>query len=543
MDNLCFGAKEVEEACSELRANAAAGPDGVPAILLKSCRKQLATPLYHLWRSSLDSGTIPPELLLVLVTPVHKGGSRAVPKNYRPVALTSHLIKVFERVLRKTLVNHMDSLNIIPNDQHGSRAMRSTLTQLLAHWDKILDGLEDGGGVDVVYLDFSKAFDKVEHGVLLHKLRDCKVLGKIGVWLAKFLDSSARQQAVVVDGRISSLSPVISGVPQGTVLGPILFLLHIADISKDVSPNTTLKSYVDDTRVQRCISDTDADCSALQTDLAAIYSWAEEVAMVFNGDKFEVLRYWPGRLSKPDDPYLDPEGQPIEEKSHLRDLGVEMGNDCTFLAHIENTVAAANKLAGWALRSFQRRSKHVMLTIWKTMIQPKLDYCSVLWSPSDQASIARLESVSRHFTSQVAGMTDLDYWDRLSALHMYSQERRRERYGVIFIWKIAQQLVQGYSMDFATNPRRGRLAVVHQLSGQAPPAVRRAREASLQVKGAKLFNLIPKDLRNMTGTVLQFKAGLDSWLSNIPDQPTVNVRQRAAITNSLLDQVPMHQIV
>ena len=98
-------------------------------------------------------------------------------------------------------------------------------------------------------------------------------------------------------------------------------------------------------------------------------------------------------------------------------------------------------------------------------------------------------------------------------------------------------------MDFATNPRRGRLAVVHQVSGQAPLPVRRAREASLQVKGAKLFNLIPKDLRNMTGTVLQFKAGLDSWLSNIPDQPTVNVRQRAAITNSLLDQVPMHQIV
>ena len=98
-------------------------------------------------------------------------------------------------------------------------------------------------------------------------------------------------------------------------------------------------------------------------------------------------------------------------------------------------------------------------------------------------------------------------------------------------------------MDFTTNPRRGRLAVVHHVSGQAPPAVRRAREASLQVKGAQLFNLIPKDLRNMTGTVLQFKAGLDTWLSNIPDQPTINARQRAAMTNSLLDQVPMHPIV
>ena len=302
LDNIVFSPKDIEEACSELRANAAAGPDGVPAILLKSCRKQLSRPLYVLWKASLDSGTIPPELLLVLVTPVHKGGSRAIPKNYRPVALTSHLIKVFERVMRRCLVSHMDRLNIIPNDQHGSRAMRSTLTQLLAHWDTILDGLEDGGGVDVVYLDFSKAFDKVEHGVLLHKLKACKILGKVGVWLAKFLDSTKRQQAVVVDGRMSGLSPVISGVPQGTVLGPILFLLHIADISKGVSPLTTLKSYVDDTRVQRGIKDTETDCAALQADLETIYRWAEEVAMIFNGDKFEALRYWPGRTPKPDTP-------------------------------------------------------------------------------------------------------------------------------------------------------------------------------------------------------------------------------------------------
>ena len=193
------------------------------------------------------------------------------------------------------------------------------------------------------------------------------------------------------------------------------------------------------------------------------------------------------------------------------------------------------------MRSFRRRSRHVMLTIWKTMVQPKLDYCSVLWSPDDQASIARLESVSRHFTSQVEGMADQDYWDRLSSLHLYSQERRRERYRIIFTWKIAQQLVKGYTMAFVVNPRRGRLADVHLVPSHIPPAVRKAREASLPVKGAKLFNLIPKELRDMTGTALQFKAGLDKWLTNIPDQPTVNGRQRAAKTNSLLDQVPMHQ--
>ena len=136
-------------------------------------------------------------------------------------------------------------------------------------------------------------------------------------------------------------------------------------------------------------------------------------------------------------------------------------------------------------------------------------------------------------------MEELDCWERLAALQIYSQERRRERYAVIFLWKVAQQFVQGFNVDFVTSPRRGRLSVVRPLVQNAPLAVRKAREASLQVKGAKLFNLIPKVLRDMTGTVVQFKAGLDSWLSLIPDQPTVSGRQRAAQTNSLVDQVQL----
>ena len=157
---------------------------------------------------------IPAETLLVIICPIHKGGSRSLPKQYRPVALTSHIIKVFERVLRQALVDHIDQHDLLPHGQHGSRATRSTLTQLLCHWESILNGIEEEGGVDSIYLDFSKAFNKVETGVLLHKLRDSKVLGKVGIWLGKFLDLTCRQQAVAVEGRLSGLSPVISGVPQ-----------------------------------------------------------------------------------------------------------------------------------------------------------------------------------------------------------------------------------------------------------------------------------------------------------------------------------------
>ena len=478
-------------------------------------------------------------LLLVLITPVYKGGSRSIPKNYRPVALTSHLIKVFERVVRKELVSHIDKLGLLPEGQHGSRALRSTLTQLLTYWDSVLDGLEEGQGVDSVYLDLSKAFDKVETGVLLHKLRNAKVLGRVGCWLASFLHAAHRQQAVVVEGRISPLSPVISGVPQGTVLGPVLFLLHISDIARNVSAKTSTTSYVDDTRASRSIADPTLDCPALQNDLASIYSWATDVNMIFNSEKFECLRFWP-RVAKPEFSYSSPDGSIIEEKLHLRDLGVEMSNDLTFMTHIDNIVSSANKLIGWALRSFRRRSKKVMMTIWRSLIQSKLDYCSQIWSPSDQSSINKLESIARHFTAQVEGLQELDYWERLKTLKLYSQERRRERYQVIFLWKVAEGLVQGYSSAFYSSPRRGRLVHVHPYKTQSPASVKRARESSLKVKGANLFNIIPQHLRDMTDVSQdQFKLSLDAWLETIPDQPTISGRQRPAKSNSLLDQVPL----
>ena len=231
-------------------------------------------------------------------------------------------------------------------------------------------------------------------------------------------------------------------MPQGTVLGPVLFLLHISDIAQGVSSSTSTSSYVDDTRVIRSISDKAVDCQALQDDLNTIYQWADHVNMTFNCDKFECLRYWP-RQSKPDFNYKSPDGTVIEEKEHLRDLGVEMASDLTFSVHISNTVTAANKLVGWALRTFRRRS-----TIWKSLVQSKLDYNSQLWSPADQTSISELESVARHFTSKIDGMAGLDYWERLDSLSLYSQERRRERYHIIFLWKVAQGLVQGYNSTF-----------------------------------------------------------------------------------------------
>ena len=236
--------------------------------------------------------------------------------------------------------------------------------------------------------------------------------------------------------------------------------------------------------------------------------------MSFNSDKFECLRYWP-RNSEPDFSYTSPDGAVIEEKEHLRDLGVEMASDLTFSVHISNTVAAANQLIGWALRTFRRRSRLIMLTIWKSLVQSKLDYTSQLWSPSDQASISELESVARHFTARVDGMAGLDYWERLHSLHLYSQERKVPDYLPLEDSPRVGTGVQGYLP---------RVISVAPLCSQAPSAVKMARESSLQVKGAQPFNLIPRELRDIsTGSPEMFKSKLDECVSSIPDQPAIPI--------------------
>ncbi len=268
--------------------------------------------------------------------------------------------------------------------------------------------------------------------------------------------------------------------------------------------------------------------------------------MQFNSDKFEVIRFWPDTVMsavfKNQHHYLDPTGRPIEEKSHIKDLGVMISSDLTFTRHIKTVITSCSKLVGWTLRSFKSRSRFLMVTIWKTMIQSRLDYCSQLWSPNSPGLINQLEEVQWNFTRRITGMKDLDYWDRLQSLQMLSQERRRERYIAIFIWKVAMGLVDGYTLSF-TNGQQGRLCEVGHINQSAPACVKNAREASLPVKGAKLFNLLPREIRDITATkVNTFKSKLDIFLRSIPDQPTIPGRQRPAQSNSLLHQVPMTRL-
>ncbi len=320
---------------------------------------------------------------------------------------------------------------------------------------------------------------------------------------------------------LSDASPVISGVPQGSVIGPLLFLILISDIDIDVVASF-LSSFADDTRVSNCVSGI-KDASALQTDLEAVYQWAIDNNMSFNNLKFELLRRGSDSTLQACTSYTAPDGTIISDKAHVKDLGVTMSSDCTFREHINKICQSARNMCSWILRTFKSRSTDLMLTTWKSLVLPILDYCSQLWCPSKKGDIQLLEEVQKSFTRKMRIGDRKNYWNRLSSLHLYSLERRRERYRIIYVWKILEGAVPNLTQNrirSSTTPRNGRFCIVPRIKNNLPANLRDQREGSLSVNGTLLFNKLPKEIRNLKGVSLAvFKEKLDEFLGTVPDEP------------------------
>ena len=477
------------------------------------------------------------------IIPIHKGGHQGLPANYRPIALTSLIIKLFEKIVRTNIAEHLDSNNLLNNSQHGFRKGRSCVSQLLNHYDKILSLLESGLNVDVIYLDFAKAFDKVDHAIVLSKLSLLGIKGKLLDWIKSFLTD--RTQYVVVNGFLSDPCKVISGVPQGSVLGPLLFLVLIGDIDADIN-SSFLSSFADDTRVGKGIKATN-DAIHLQTDLKSVYQWAIDNNMEFNNTKFELLQYGLNFVIKKTVKYFAPDGTQITAKSHVKDLGVLMSSDGTFSEQINKICQSARDMCSWILRTFKSRSPVLMKTTWRTLVLPILDYCSQLWCPTKPGQIKQIESIQQSFTRKIASNAS-NYWERLSNFKLYSLQRRRERYRIIYVWKILESHVPNISCEGDSgikklhSLRNGRSCAISPLLNSTPTAIQRLREGSLTYHGAKLFNALPKDLRNTTNcSTLAFKHKLDKFLAQIIDQPLVDgyTSGRQAESNSLLHMIPL----
>ena len=511
ISDIDFSTENIKKAIDEIPNNAAPGPDKLPAMILKKCKDQLALPLYIIWRLSLDTGKIPEILKSQGIIPIFKKGDRSKASNYRPVSLTSHIIKLFERILRIKIVDYLENNNLLSNDQHGFRQNRSTVTQLLAHVDNILTILESSEDADVVYLDFAKAFDKVDHRILLQKVENLGITGKLLEWIKNFL--SDRKQHVIVDGEVSDSAPVTSGVPQGTVMGPVLFIIFIDDLTEAIQYADLLK-FADDSKMTLKVKNLQ-DHHNLQQDLHSSIIWALLNNMQLNTEKFQLLQH--GKNQQIKLPYETSNDIKVSGSESVTDLGIIITKDLSWDEQITNMVNGGKRFTSWILRCFQSRKPEVIMILFKLFVIPRLEYACPVWSPYKIKDITRIEALQRTITSKLENLQHQNYHERLQTLGLYSLQRRRERYIIITVWKMAVGLTKNFlNLEFY-NTRRFGVKCRVKLS-KAMGHIKTVRNNYFTATGPSLFNCVPKDVK-ANKKLANFKSDLDKFLQNIPDTP------------------------
>ena len=311
--------------------------------------------------------------------------------------------------------------------QYGFRKRRSCVTNLLEYIDKISTLLDQGHSVDVAYYDFSKAFDTVSHSRLSDRLEQIGIIGNLKRWIMAWLTN--RRQRVVIDGDMSAWISVLSGVPQGSVLGPALFIIFVNNIADETL--NEIFAFADDLKL---VSQADSvlDRSVMQTDVNTLNSWARTWKMKFNAKKCSVMHF--GNRN-PQHTYTLGEEQ-LAASSCEKDLGILIQSNLKSDQHVKKVAQKCYQILGQINRSFKFKTPEIMLKLYQTYVTPHMDYGVTVWCPSTQRDIDVLENVQRRFTRMVLGLKGLEYWERCTVLGLNTLQNRRRKLDLIQCFRV-----------------------------------------------------------------------------------------------------------
>ena len=361
------------------------------------------------------------------VAPLFKKGSKDKPENHRPVSLTSVPGKILESIIAEDIMEHLESNNLISNSQHGFRRGRSCLTNLLEFFHDMFSMYDKSRAIDILYLDFQKAFDKVPHKRLMGKVRSHGIIGEVADWIEDWL--TGRKQRVVINGSASPWRDVTSGVPQGSVLGPLLFIIYINDLDQGLL--SRISKFADDTKVGINAKDV-SEVKQGQDDLKKIGKWSQDWQMPFNLEKCKVMHVGQGN-SKERYELLGKELKTCDEE---KDLGVVITSDLKSSRQCIEAEKKAQKVLGYIKRQFTTRKAETILTLYRALVRPHLEYAVQFWSPALRKDVERLEKVQARATKLIPNIRHISYERRLTQLNLYSLEKRRIRGQLIETFKM-----------------------------------------------------------------------------------------------------------
>lgn len=407
-----------------LNVKKGSGPDGFPPSLFKRCASTLAYPLFVIFNTSLQQGVVPSKFKLSFVVPIHKNGSQNDVRNYRPISKMSIIAKILDSIVADALFENFR--HVITPHQHGFFKGRSTTTNLIGYTERIQRAINAGKQVDVIYTDFSKAFDKVDHSILLNKLEHLGICGTLLSWFESYL--KGRTQRVQIGDALSDIINVTSSVVQGSHCGPILFAIFINDIAEVLGVDFNF--YADDIKIFVVI-DSLNDCDRLQTSLNQLANFASDNNLALNVDKCFVASFT--RKTKNFICYdYSISDKVLNRKDVIRDLGVSFDGKCSFSSHINVITSKARRSLGFIMRNSQDFTKvSTVITLYAAFCRSILEYASPVWSPTTTSHIKSIERVQHKFLIFVARKffndrsTPLNYSHYEERLKLKSLENRR----------------------------------------------------------------------------------------------------------------------
>ena len=499
---------DVSKLLADLPNNKATGIDNIRSRLLKIAAPAISNSLAYVFNRSLQHGVVPDEWKKARISAIFKKGTKTDPGNYRPISILPVISKILERIVHRQVYEFCIKHNILCIEQSGFRPNHSTQTSLHKFTEDAFNEIENGNCVGLVALDLKKAFDTVDHEILLNKLehygfRDISLL-----WFRNYLNN--RMQIACINGNQSNPRLIQTGVPQGSILGPLLFILYINDIGVCFE-HATVNIYADDTLFYFAGSSIDSVSEALKADLHHVAEWlcSNKLSLHIGKTNSMLISSKPKSQTLQDiELNLSLDNQNISQVSSCKYLGIILDSKLNFHAHLDSVVSKLKKASGVFFRASKFLPPDCKLTLYNTLILPHIDYCSTVWSTSlrksDLARLQRIQNRAMRIILDCHPRTHIT--DMLDTLKWMSINQRLNFNLGIFLWKIVNDKVPPYLSNIFTP-----VSQIHTHNTRSASSGRlhrnRTHTKTLSTTGSKFWNKIPQHVRDAR-SLYSFKRNL-----------------------------------
>lgn len=481
-----------------LNANKATGIDGIPARLLKTAAPRICESLSEILNLSIQSTEVANEWKTAIVTPIFKDGNKADCSNYRPISVIPVTMKILERAVHNQLYKYFQDNNILCKNQHGFRPKHSTTTALTLLTDQILWNMDKGLITGGIFLDLSKAFDTVDHKTLLHKLQSYGVKGSTLEWFNSYL--SNRQQRTKVNNTISDSRAIAVGVPQGSILGPLLFVIYVNDLPLQVQ-RCKMVLYADDTAIFYAAKSMEEVESVLVSEMNKIEQWLQCNKLTLNASKSKYMLFGTtARINSTQDLHIQVKGTDIKRTSAIKYLGLWLDENLTWSTYIDKLCKNVSRRLSLLSRVRRFIDIKTLNLLYNALVLPKFDYCDVVWSNCNQTMSQKLQRLQNRAGRIITGTKLREFssakirkrlkWTELSA--------RRDFHLSLFTFKCLNdlappQLKETFIPVKSIHDHRTRSTSNNHLYIPKPRIM--AGKKTFTFRAIKLWNTLPLEIR------------------------------------------------